>query len=444
MMISMHWILLLSLLTCTVCDIINTIIGSSTSCSVSGDLGAASSAKLCYPHAVFVDSSFNIYIADSQNNRIRKVTRSSGIITTIAGTGNSESSTVGSFSGDNGQATSATLYDPYGVVLDASSNVYTADGANNRVRKISSSTTIITTVVGSGSSSYNGEGLTGTSVNLGYPRDIAFDSTYANLYITDRDNNRIRKFIISTSLVYTVAGCSTSTGFSGDGGAATSAYLNSPRGIKVDSSGNIYIADYGNNRIRKVTAATGIITTIAGSSTSTGYSGDNGAATSSKLNYPRGVALDSSGNVYIGDTSNNRIRKVTISTGIITTVAGTGSTGFSGDGSEGTSAAISTPFTAAFDSNDNLYVVDTYNNRIRLMSKPTVSPTPSPTNAPTRVPTRSPSYTPSFSPSCTPTYLPSNAPTKTPTSSPSFSPSFTPSNSPSLTPTTASPSFIPR
>ena len=143
MMTSMHWILLLSLLTCTVCDIINTIIGSSTSCSVSGDLGAASSAKLCYPHAVFVDSSFNIYIADSQNNRIRKVTRSSGIITTIAGTGNSGSSTVGSFSGDNGVATSATLYDPYGVVLDASSNVYTADGANNRVRKISSSTTII-------------------------------------------------------------------------------------------------------------------------------------------------------------------------------------------------------------------------------------------------------------------------------------------------------------
>ncbi len=219
------------------CDIIYTIVGSSTSCSFTGDSGVGTSATLCYPHSAFVDAAFNVYIADSQNNRIRKLTRSTGIVTTVAGIGNSGSSTVGTFSGDNGQATSAGLYDPYGVVLDSSSNIYISDGANNRIRKVTASTTIITTIVGSGGSSYNGEGIAGTSVNLGYPRDIAFDSTYSNLYITDRDNNRIRKFVTSTNLVYTIAGCSTSTGFSGDGGVATSAYLNSPRGVKVDSSG---------------------------------------------------------------------------------------------------------------------------------------------------------------------------------------------------------------
>ena len=218
------------------CDIIYTIVGSSTSCSFTGDSGAATSATLCYPHSAFVDGS-NVYIADSQNNRIRKLTRSTGIVTTVAGIGNSGFSTVGTFSGDNGQATSAGLYDPYGVVLDSSSNIYISDGANNRIRKITASTTIINTIVGSGGSSYNGEGIAGTSVNLGYPRDIAFDSEYSALYITDRDNNRIRKFVTSTNLVYTIAGCSTSTGFSGDGGVATSAYLNSPRGVKVDSNG---------------------------------------------------------------------------------------------------------------------------------------------------------------------------------------------------------------
>lgn len=232
------WIaaLLLLLLHGASCDIIYTIAGSSTSCSWTGDSGAATSATLCNPHSVFIDSTFNVYIADSQNNRIRKLTRSTGIITTIAGIGNSASSTVGIFSGDNGQATSAGLYDPYGVVLDSSSNVFISDGPNNRIRKVTASTTIINTVVGSGASSYNGEGLAGTSVNLGYPRDIAFDYSCANIYITDRDNNRIRKFVISTNLVYTIAG-TTSSGFSGDGSLATSAKLNSPRGVKVDSSG---------------------------------------------------------------------------------------------------------------------------------------------------------------------------------------------------------------
>ena len=218
------------------------------------------------------------------------------------------------------------------MAVDASGNLYIADTGNNRIRKVSA-TGIITTVAGNGSAGYSGDGGPATSAQLDGPEGVAVDGS-GNLYIADTCNNRIRK-VSATGIITTVAG-NGSAGYSGDGGPATSAQLSLPAGVAVDGSGNLYIADSGNNRIRKV-SATGIITTVAGNG-SPGYSGDGGPATSAQLNQPAGVAVDASGNLYIADSSNNRIRKVS-ATGIITTVAGNGFDGYSGDGGPATSAA---------------------------------------------------------------------------------------------------------
>ncbi len=302
----------------------------------------------------------NIYISDTTNQRVRKVTVSTGIITTIAGTG------TGSYSGDNGPATSAGLNYPYGISLDSAGNVYIADYYNNRIRKVTVSTGIITTFAGTGASSYSGDGGAATSASLFFPNYVAIDSL-DNVYISDGSNHRIRKVTVSTGIITTIAGSSTSGSYSGDNGPATSATLSGPSGIALDSAGNIYIADTNNNRIRKVTVSTGIITTYAGIGTQ-GFSGDNGQASSATFISPSGVAVDSSGNVYIADYSNQRIRKVTVFTGIITTIAGNGGTGFSGDNGAATSAALYYPSKVAVDTSGNLYITDSLNDRIRKVA----------------------------------------------------------------------------
>jgi trimeric autotransporter adhesin len=241
-----------------------------------------------------------------------------GIISTVAGTGSYGSS------GDGGIATSAEFSSPDDIAIDASGNIYIADAGNNRIRMVTKSTGIISTVAGTGSYGYSGDGGIATSAALNYPRGVAIDAS-GNIYIADTYNNRIRMVTKSTGIISIVAGAG-SSGYSGDGGLATSALLYNPRGVAIDASGNIYIADAGNNRIRMVTLSTGIISTVAGTGSS-GYSGDGGLATSAKSYYPYGVAIDASGNIYIADTYNNRIRMVTKSTGIISTVAGTGSYG---------------------------------------------------------------------------------------------------------------------
>ena len=338
------------LTSCLYADTITTVAGNGTQ-GYSGDNGNATSAQLYNPHGVALDSSGNLYIADRENNRIRKV-NSSGIITTVAGTG------LAGYNGDNISATSADLNYPYGVAIDSSSNLYIADTDNNRIRKVNTSG-IITTVAGTGSYGYSGDGGNATFAQLSYPRGVALDSS-GNLYIADTWNYRIRK-VNTSGIITTVAGTG-SSGYSGDGGSATSAQLSGPYGVALDSSSNLFIADTSNNRIRKVNTL-GIITTVAGTG-SKGYNGDNISATSAGLNYPYGVALDSSSNLFIADTSNNRIRKVN-TLGIITTVAGTGSWGYNGDNISATSAQLSGPYGVALDSSCNLYIADTYNNRIR-------------------------------------------------------------------------------
>ena len=281
--------------------IITTVAGNGTE-GFSGDGGAATSASLDYPDAVAVDGAGNLYIADARNSRIRKVAAGSGIISTVAGSG------AGAISGDGGPATSATIGLPTGVAVDGAGNIYFADPwFSHAIRKVDAGTGIITTVAGNGTLGFTGDGGAATSASLRMPNGVSVDRA-GNLYIADTDNNRIRKVAVGTGIITTVAGGGT-LGFPGDGGPATSASLNSPESMTVDEAGNLYIADDANNRIRKVAAGTGIITTHAGNGTA-GYNGDGLGATSGEINSPQGVAADGVGDLYIADYGNNRIRKL--------------------------------------------------------------------------------------------------------------------------------------
>jgi sugar lactone lactonase YvrE len=267
---------------------------------------------------------------------------------------------IKAYGGDGGPATSAALFSPYRAVADRTGNVYIADYYNNRIRKVDTSGKI-TTIAGTGTQGYNGDSIPATTAQLSLPAAVAIDSG-GNLYIADTWNHRIRK-IDTSGTINTIAG----TGFPGvlgDGGPATSAQVNQPEGIAVDSSGNVYIADYGNSKIRKINAS-GIINTIAGTG-SIGYSGDGGLATAASLNLPTGVAVDNLGNVYIADYQNSRIRKVDTS-GTITTIAGTGTSGFSGDGGPPPSAELSLPEDVGVDTAGHVYIADYNNMRIRVI-----------------------------------------------------------------------------
>jgi hypothetical protein len=260
------------------------------------------------------------------------------------------------FFGDNGPATSAILDSPEAVAVDANGNIYIADTHNNRIREVSNGT--ITTIAGTGASVFSGDGGAATSAQLNYPTAIAVD-TKGNLYIADTNNFRIRE--ISGTTISTVAGDGEQT-YSGDGGPATAAGLDSPNGIAVDSSFNLYIGDTHNQRVRMVTHATGNISTLAGTGAKT-FTAD-GAATAAALARPRGVAVDSSGNVYLADSDNDRIRM--ISNGAISTIAGNGTEGFSGDGSSSTSASLDTPRAVAA-SGSSIAFADTNNDQVRMV-----------------------------------------------------------------------------
>jgi len=334
-----------------------TLVAGTGTAGYSGDNGVATSAKLNSPSDVAFDSAGNWYIADYTNCRIRKVTIATGNISTVAGNG-----TCG-YSGDGAAATSANLNNPNSVVIDSAGNIYIADATGNRIRKVTISTGYISTVAGTGTGGYFGDGGAATSARLNSPSGIALDSS-GNIYIADRLNNRIRKVTISTGYISTVAGngstCGSPTGGCSDGSAATSANLTGPNAVALDSSGNIYIADNGDNRVREVTISTGNIGTVAGNGTA-GYSGDGGAATSAEINGPSGVALDSSRNIYISDYGNYRIRKVNAGTGTISTLAGNGTNGSTGNNGPATSAEF-TSNEIEVDSLGNVYIADSVNS----------------------------------------------------------------------------------
>lgn len=346
---------------------ITTVAGNGTAgYSAAQDGGAATNASLNCPDGIGLDAYGNIYIAEYQNHRIRKVDVNTGVITTVAGNG-----VAGYNAAQNGgPAISANLNSPRGLTLDTSGNLFIADEYNHLIRKVDKSTGIITTIAGNGVAGYNAAHDGGPAINatLNFPTSVALDGV-GGLYISDYHNNRIRKVDLTTGIITTVAG-NGAYGYSAaqDGGPATSASLAYSYGVTVDSARNIYIADLGNQRIRKVSAS-GTITTVAGNG-STGYSlaQDGGSATNAALNNPYGVAVDAFGNLYIADHDNCRVRKVSRA-GIITTIAGSGVIGYNAahEGGGATSASLSYPHGLALDTMGFIYMGDSYNHRVRKL-----------------------------------------------------------------------------
>ena len=315
---------------------------------------AATAASLFRPSGIAVDAVGNLFVADTRHHRIRQVDLA-GVFRTVAGSGE------GGYSGDGVSATGASLSHPTGVAVDTAGNLYVADSWNDRVRKIDAARAI-TTLAGTGVRRYSGDGGPASRASLSHPTDVAVD-TAGNLYLADTGSNRLRK-VDAASVITTLAGTGES-GYGGDGGPATEALLSEPRGVAVDTAGNLYVADSGNDRVRKIDAS-GTITTLAGTGES-GYGGDGGSATGASLSHPTGVAVDAAGNLYLADTGNNRLRKVDAA-GVITTLAGTGEADHGGDGGPATSASLSEPRGVAVDTAGNLYVADAYNNRVRKVA----------------------------------------------------------------------------
>ncbi len=386
--------------------IITTFAGNGTA-GYTGDLGPATQAQLHGPAGVAVDSSGDVYIADSANNVIREVSPD-GTITTIAGTG------YANYSGDGGNPILADLNNPQDVAVGPDGGIYIADTNNQFIREVVAGS--INYVAGSGAAGYAGDGGSATAattnggpgVAVYNPTAIAFDSS-GNYYIADSGNNRIRKVVVKGDITDTVASAGTihtaagdgAQGFAGDGSPAINASLNQPTGVVVDSQGNIYIADNGNARIRKVSSS-GTITTVGGNGILS-YSGDGGLATAAQLNapagvstsdgiffiadsqnavvrivnkgiissvgsgsfkLPRGMAADSAGNAYVADSEANRVWKIGTN-GSVTAFAGTGSQGYGGDGGPAASAELNSPTSVAIDGAGNVYIDDFSNQRIR-------------------------------------------------------------------------------
>jgi uncharacterized protein (TIGR03437 family) len=341
---------------------ITTVAGNNTAGN-SGDAGAATAAQLNGPSAIAVDAARTLYIVDTFNDRIRQV-QAGGTISTAAGS--AIANALVSWAGDGAAASAATLFSPCGVTVDPSGDFFIGDAGNNVIREVTPGNGIINTIAGD---YYLGYGFSGDqgSANLAQmygPCGVALDSA-KNLFIADMNNNRIREMSAPSGTMSTFAGGGT-VGTLGDGGFAFLADLNKPQDVVVDSSGNVYISDSGNHRVRMV--SNGKIYTIAGNGLP-GFSGDGDLAVSAQLNRPIGLALDAAGNLYIADSNNLRIRRVSRS-GVITTIAGNGRAGYSGDGGPATAAMLNFPMGVAVDAAGNVYIADFQNNVIRMLTPP--------------------------------------------------------------------------
>ncbi len=328
-------------------DTINTIAGTGVQ-GFSGDGGTAISAALANPFSMAADAAGNVYIADSDNHRVRRID-TNGNITTVAGNGEQ------GFFGDGGLATSASLNTPTAVAVDASGNIYIADSNNNRIRVVTGGN--ISTFAGNGAAGYSGDGGAATSASLYTPRGVAVDANGV-VYIADTNNHVVRK--VSGGTISTIAGNAQQQGFYGDNGTAGSAGLDTPTGVAVDATGKVYVADSNNHRVRLLSGAT--LSTFAGNGTAA-YSGDGGAATSAAIAFPLGVSLDGMGNIFVADSNNHVIRRVG-GTGTITTIAGEGEQGFFGDAGGPNAAILDTP-SGVLPLNANVYIADLNNQRIR-------------------------------------------------------------------------------
>jgi sugar lactone lactonase YvrE len=343
--------------------IITTVAGTGQ-IGFSGDNGLATSATLSFPEHAVADSSGNIFISDSRNNRIRRVDAKTGIITTVVGNGQA------GFSGDNGTATNASLNAPSKIVFDPKGNLLIADSSNHRIRLFDTKANIIRTLVGNGRAGFSGDNGPATEASLDTPRSIAVGPN-GSIFVADTGNRRIRLFEIrpdSSGRIITIAGNGMSSA-TGDGGLAINAAIGRPEDIDLDGTNNIIITDIENNILRGINR-TGMIKTIAGNGRQN-FGGDGGASplASIDLLFDGGLTTDRLSNIFFIDQSNQRIRKIDSRTGVITTVAGNGQEGFSGDGGQATQAALRNPRAITFDSTGNLLIADTGNNRVRRVDQ---------------------------------------------------------------------------
>lgn len=325
---------------------ISTIAGNGSS-GFSGDGGAAIDARLNLPFNITFDASDNVYIADTYNNSIRKIDSETGIISTIFGTADKKEV--------------SELKTPTGLTFDNFNNLYIADLANLRIREYNVKSGKSLTLAGE----KNERDVPNIKTSLVGPFNLVFDHK-GNLYVSTNGDSKVSKINFYTGEVTTIAGTGES-GFSGDGGPAKDAKLSNPTGLALDNNDNLYISDSGNERIRKVDLNTGIISTVAGTG-ETGFSNEGNYALKTNLSNPLGLAVDKKGDLYIVDRGNNRVIKVNMETKIVSTIAGTGETGFSGDGGNAKDARLSNPTGLAFNNDGDLFIVDRGNNRIRKIS----------------------------------------------------------------------------
>ena len=320
-----------------------TLAGSGTAAFADG---TGPAAQFRTPIGVACDGNGNVFVADTDNNRIRRIVAATGAVTTLAG------STVG-FADGTGPA--AQFNSPTGVACDGGGNVFVADADNNRIRRIVAATGAVTTLAGSGASGF-ADG-TGTNARFFTPIGVACDGI-GNVFVADADNHCIRRIVAATGAVTTLAGSGTAAFADGTGPAAQ---FNSPTGVACDGRGNVYVADFNNQRIRCIVAVTGVVTTLAGSA----FGFADGQGTAAQFRTPYGVACDASGNVFVADFGNHRIRRIVAATGVVTTLAGSGTFGFA-DGT-GPAAQFRSPRGVACDASGTVYVADTGNQRIRVL-----------------------------------------------------------------------------
>ena len=434
-----------------------TVAGSCVTSGYFGDGGPVSLAGLWSPDDIAFDSKGNYYIGDAGSNTVRKMDITTGIISTYAGLFNPAGNPI---DGDGGPATLANLNYPSGLVFDSNDNLYIADYYDSVIRKVDPVTGIITTFAGmvtisggvtQGIYGYTGDGGPATLAHLADPDIVRMDTTGQYLYVSDQGNSTVRKINLSTGIITTVAGNGT-FGYSGDGGPATLAALNQPEAMNWDSLGNFYIGDSLNSVIRKVDGVTGNISTVVGTGTN-GYGGDGGPATLAQLGNDLGsINFTCNGDMIFADDMNNRVRRVDKTTGIITTIMGTGGSGCSTSGTAVLSTDLAHPEALVYDHHGNLYLVDYGYNLIQEVSGGFCPATPTATNTPTNTPTATPTSTPTNTPTLTPTPTPTGTPTLTPTPTetgtptPSFTPTSTPTATPSSTPSstsTATPTLTP-
>jgi sugar lactone lactonase YvrE len=312
--------------------------------------------QIVLPSAIVFDTQGNLYFAETGNHVVRRFS-TAGVITTVAGTG------VQGFGGDGGAATEAELDSPGGLAMDAGGDLFIADSHNHRVREVAATGTI-TTIAGTGAAGFSGDGGAATAARLDLPTALAVDPA-GNVYVADTDNQRVRRIAAGTGVITTVAGDGVE-GFAGEGGLATAASIDSPNGLAVDTAGNLYIADTHNGRVREVSAATGIISTVAGAGAVQAFGGDGGAATAAGLALPRGLTIDAAGNIFVADSANHRVRRISAA-GTITTVAGQGTEAFAGDGAPAVAASLDSPRAVAISPAGLLTLADSDNQRIRQL-----------------------------------------------------------------------------